>query len=116
MTDFQHHWNLETAMEILKHPTVDSTTWSEAVEWLLVHGPPTVKELLMSASEYATRESFPELKPGGYDTEGSPCYTISELAQALGITEEEAEKIIAEKEERHGVSHRRGSGETTPLQ
>ena len=107
MTEFKRQWDVAAAMEIVRHPTVDSQIWAEAVEWLLIYGPPEIRDLLTSASNHATRESFPELEPVGYDADGSPCYTIPELAVALGISEEEAEKIIAEKEDRHGVSHRR---------
>ncbi|WP_028582731.1 hypothetical protein [Desulfogranum japonicum] len=116
MTEFKQQWDFATAMAIVQHPTVDSKTWAEAVEWLLIYGPPEIREMLTSASGHATKQSFPDLQPVGYDAEGSPCYTVHELAQALDITEEEAAEIIAEKEEKHGVCHHRGTDDTSSLQ
>jgi len=103
-------------MEILQHPTVDSKIWAEAVEWLMVFGPPEIKELLQQASGQATRESFPELKPQGYAPDGTACYDIAELALALGISEEEAREKLQEMEEKHGVRHGFDEGDTTGLQ
>lgn len=102
---FKQEWNLETALEILQHPTVDSQIWAEAVEWLLIYGPPEIKELLTQASGHAAAASFPELEPLGYDRDGNPCYSLSQLAEALGISEEEAAATLAEKEEKHGMRH-----------
>ena len=102
MTDFKKEWTVESAMEILQHPTVDSKIWAEAVEWLLLYGPPEIREKLSEASSYATSQEFPELKPQGFSEDGEPVYSIAEVAQALGISEEAAE-IIAEKQQKHGM-------------
>lgn len=99
--EFKDEWNLETAMKVLEHKTVDSKLWAEAVEWLILYGPPEIKKLLMEASAHATASSFPELQPTGYTTEGQPLYDVSNLAQQLGITEDEVRKIIEEKEKLH---------------
>lgn len=104
MTDFKKEWTVESAMEILQHPTVDSKIWAEAVEWLLLYGPPEIQELLKSASSYATREEFPELTPQGYTENGEPVYSVAEVAKALGISEDEAAGIIEEKQQKHGIS------------
>ena len=116
MTTFKQEWTLEAAMEILQHPTVDSTIWAEAVEWLLLYGPEEIKELLAQASGHATSESFPELRPQRYGPDGSPCYDITDLAQALGIPEEEARAQLAEKEQKHGIQHGFADQDTTALQ
>ena len=129
MDTFAQQWTLESALAVLNHPTVDSKLWAEAVEWLLVYGPPEVRELLTAASghatrrpiwrataRHATRASFPELKPQGYGPDGSPCYDIADLARSLGISEEEARRQLAEKEARHGVQHGLGDEDTTTLQ
>lgn len=116
MSTFKNEWDTATAMKILQHPTVDGKLWSEAVEWLLLYGPPEVQELLKQASSHATSESFPEMQAVGYDADGSPCYTLEQLAQALGISEEEAAKTIAEKEKKHGTMHIVDKEETSPLQ
>ena len=105
MSTFQQEWDVETAMKILAHPTVDSQLWAEAVEWLLLYGPPEIKEMLQEASAHATAESFPDLKPLAYDQDGTPYYSVPELADALGLSEEEAQSIIEKKEEKHGVQH-----------
>ena len=116
MDSFAQEWTLESALAVLEHPTVDSKLWAEAVEWLLVYGPPEIRELLTAASGHATRASFPELKPQGYGPDGSPCYDIADLARSLGISEEEARRQLAEKEARHGVQHGIGDEDTTTLQ
>ena len=113
MDTFAQEWTLESALAVLNHPTVDSKLWAEAVEWLLVYGPPEVRALLPAASGHAPRASFPELKPQGYGPDGSPCYDIAELARSLGISEEEARRQLAEKEARHGVQHGLGDEDTT---
>ncbi len=116
MVTFKKEWSLETAMEILQHPTVDSEIWAEAVEWLLIYGPPEIQDLLQQASGHATGKSFPRLQPEGYTQEGVACYSVSDVAASLDIPEEEAAKIIAEKEKKHGVQHLFDQVETNKLQ
>jgi hypothetical protein len=99
---FKDEWTLKSAMEILAHPTVDSKLWSEAVEWLLLHGPPEIQTMLQQASGHATQKTFPELEPEGFTPEGEPCYNIQKLAQSLGITEEEVAALLEEKAKLHG--------------
>lgn len=109
MSDFKQEWTVESAMEILGHPTVDSKIWADAVEWLILHGPPEIQEMLKQASGYATHMEFPQLKPEGYTEDGEPIYSVSEIARALNIAEDEAAELIAEKERKHGVLHRYGT-------
>jgi hypothetical protein len=116
MIDFHRQWTLESAMEILQHPTVDSRIWAEAVEWLLIYGPAEIREILQQASGHATLASFPELQPQGYAPDGTPCYGIAELAEALDISEEKAREKLEEMEEKHGIRHGYGDDETTGLQ
>ncbi len=103
--DFKKSWTEETAMEILKHPTVDSKLWAEAVEWLMLYGTPEVRDLLLNASGIATHDCFPNLKPESYTADGQPCYNISALAKSLELEEDEVRRIIAEKEKMHGTRH-----------
>jgi len=114
--EFHEEWTLESALEILQHPTVDSTIWAEAVEWLMIYGPPEIQELLKQASGHATQESFPELKPQGYAPDGTPCYDISELAANVGISEEEAREKLQKMEAKHGMQHGFGEDDTSSLQ
>jgi hypothetical protein len=116
MADFEKEWTLATAMDILQHPTVDSKIWAEAVEWLMLYGPPEVKEMLKTASSYATSKEFPDLAPQGYDENGDPVYSVSEVAKALQISEEEAAEIIARKQDQHGVRQFYSSSETKKVQ
>lgn len=116
MTTFKEEWTVESAMEILQHPTVDSAIWASAVEWLLLYGPPEIQELLTQASGHATSTSFPELKPQHFAPDGTPCYDIAELARMLGISEEEAREQLLEKERKHGIQHLLSEDETTTLQ
>jgi hypothetical protein len=116
MMPFKQEWTVESALEILQHPTVDSDIWASAVEWLLIYGPPEVRELLQQASGHATGEHFPELKPQRYGPDGTPCYDLAELARTLGISEEEARAQLMEKEMKHGVQHGFSEDDTTTLQ
>ncbi|NLX17655.1 MAG: hypothetical protein GXY53_00020 [Desulfobulbus sp.] len=116
MTTFKSEWTVESAMEILAHPTVDSEIWASAVEWLLIYGSPEIRALLQQASSHATKEQFPDLRPQRFGPEGEPCYTIADLAKHLGIPEEEAAAQLLEKEMKHGVRHGYTEDDTTSLQ
>lgn len=94
-------WDLETALKVLAHDSVDSKIWAEAVEWLILYGPIEIRQLLLDASMTATINSFPDLKPTHYTADGQACYDIGELARSLDIDEEEARKIIEQKEAEH---------------
>ena len=91
-------WDLESAMQVLQHKTVDAKLWSEAVEWLLLHGPQEIKQLLLDASEVATGTAFPDLKPSQYTPEGQPYYDIRALAKTLGLTEDQTREILQKKD------------------
>lgn len=116
MTEFKKDWTIQSAMEIMRHPTVDSKIWTEAVEWLLLYGPPEIKSLLQQASGLATSEEFPDLQAKAFTGDGEPCYNIADIAKALGIPEEEAVAILAEKERKHGIRHLVDEQETKKLQ
>ncbi|MBC8318641.1 MAG: hypothetical protein H8E41_12120 [Desulfobulbaceae bacterium] len=103
--NFKKEWDLEMALAVLENKTVDSKIWAEAVEWLLLYGPPHIKELLGQASSMATGEYFPELQPTGYTDDGEPLYNLQTIAESLGITQEEAAQKLAEKEIKQGVRH-----------
>ncbi len=116
MTDFKKEWTVESAIEILAHPTVDSKVWSEAVEWLMVYGPPEIQEMLQHASGFATSREFPELKAQGFTRDGQPVYSVADVAQVLNISEEEAAEIIAEKQQKHGLQQFFDEMETRKVQ
>ena len=94
---FKDEWNLESALKVLQHPTVDSQLWAEAVEWLLLFGPPSIQKILLDASQTATEIEFPNLKPSHYTDDGLPVYDVARLADMLGVTEEEVLEIISRK-------------------
>ena len=104
--EFKDLWDLESAMQVLQHKTVDSKLWAEAVEWLLHFGPPEIRQMLLDASEIATETTFPDLKPTHYSPEGEPCYDISALAETLGITEDQTRKILRRKEQKEDEDQR----------
>lgn len=116
MSEFKNEWDQDMAMEVLKNPSVDSDLWSEAVTWLLLHGPEDIKEKLLEASGHATRNCYPELKPTGYTEEGTPCYNTAQLAETLGITEETVIEKIAELESEHERSYLLNPDEAIKLQ
>jgi hypothetical protein len=103
MNDFSRRWNLEMALEVVQNASIDEDTWSEAVAWLLLHGPPELKEVLCQASGHATCNCFPDLQPAGFNTDGEVCYDIDSLAQALGLPEEEIVVKLKEIEETQGA-------------
>jgi hypothetical protein len=103
MDDFKNSWTLE--MAVLENKTIDSKTWPEAVEWLLLYGPPEIKAMLDHASHTATSICYPDLKPTAYTSEGYPCYNIDDIAATLGITREEAIENMVQMEETHGFRH-----------
>ncbi len=102
--EFKKLWDLESAMKVLEHDTVDSKLWAEAVEWLIVYGPPEIRQLLLDASFTATNSSFPELKPSHYSSDGQPVYDVQALAQTLGMSEEDIRKILTKKEAEHQIA------------
>lgn len=93
------------AMAVLENKTVDAELWAEAVEWLMLYGPPEIKDILSQASSLATSKEFPELTPIGYNADGSPLYDINQLAESLGISVEDAAKRLQEKEHEQQTKH-----------
>ncbi|MGB3212711.1 MAG: hypothetical protein WBB19_18560 [Desulforhopalus sp.] len=105
-------WDLESAMKVLAHDTVDSKLWAEAVEWLMVYGPPEIQQLLTNASATAINTSFPHLRQILQAEDGQAFYDIGELAQSLNIDEEEARRILKKKAEEHQLLHFLDENET----
>jgi len=116
MVDLKEQWDLEMALAVLENKTVDSKLWAEAVEWLLLYGPPQIKELVSQASGMATQEYFPELKANSYTPDGQPCYDVQAIAEALGLSKEEVMKKIAKMEEKRDVIHLYEESETEKIQ
>ena len=77
---------MEMAMEVLVSDSIDSTTWAEAVKWLILYGPPEMQQVLLEASSHATKTFFPELKPSAFNREGEPLYRMEHVAEVLGTT------------------------------
>ena len=99
--EFKNLWDIESAMQVLASETVDGKLWAEAVEWLMLYGPPEIKKMLLDASASATSNTFPDLKPSDYTEDGKPIYDVKELAKSLGISEEEVKEVLAKKEQEH---------------
>ncbi len=114
--DFQNTWNLEMAMTVLASDTIDGSTWSEAVKWLLLHGPEELREMLLQAAGCATREHFPDLQATAFTGTGEPCYRIEDLARALEVSRAEALETVAELEAEHGTRQLFTEEETAKLQ
>ncbi len=104
------------AMAVLENKTVDAKLWAEAVEWLMLYGPPEIKELLSQASSIATSSEFPALQPCGYNEDGSPLYDLDELAENLGISGDEAKERLQQKEQNQQIQHLFTEDESNKLQ
>ena len=98
-------WDVDSAMQVLQHKTVDAKLWAEAVEWLILYGPDEIREILLNSSEMATRECFPDLHAKGYAPDGQPCYKVEDLAKSLHISEAKVIEMIREKEKKHQLHH-----------
>jgi hypothetical protein len=116
MGNLKQQWDLKMALAVLENQTVDADLWSEAVEWLMLYGPPEIKDLLSQASTLATRQEFPELSPLGYTADGEPLYDIKTLAKSLGITVEEATEQLLKKEQKQNIQHLFANDEAMKIQ
>ena len=94
--EFKDLWDVESAMKIITHETVDGKLWAEAVKWLILYGPTEIRKVLLDASSIATGTSFPELAPSHYTADGQPCYDIKDLAKSLNTTEAEIKRFLQE--------------------
>ena len=103
MSDFRKQWDIEMAMEVLGSQNVDGDLWSEAAKWLLLYGPPQIKEMLGQASNFAFIEYFPQLQAKGYDDNGQPFYDLADIAETLGIDEGEVASKLAELQFEEGL-------------
>ncbi len=113
--DFKDYWNIETALRIVQNKTVDSQLWAEAVEWLLLYGPPEIVSVLLQASGQATEQCFPDLQTAQFTSDGMVCYDISQLARSLGIPEEEVRQILSRKTDTDHAVHFYGTGGSTTV-
>ena len=116
MTSFREQWDIEMALEVLKNQSVESSTWSEAAKWIMLYGPPELQEVLRQASSIAINSCFPQLEPERYTDSGEPCYDINKIAEALGVTKQEALEKIAEMENEQGIQHLFDASETENIQ
>jgi hypothetical protein len=116
MLTFKEQWNLEMALEVLKSQSVESATWSEAAKWIMLYGPPKLQEVMRQASNIAIKSCFPKLQAERYTGAGDPCYDIEKIAEALGITRQEALEKMAEIEYEHGIQHLFDASETDNIQ
>jgi hypothetical protein len=116
VVSFKEQWDLEMALEVLKNKSVESRIWSEAAKWIMLYGPPELQEVLRQASSIATNSCFPQLEPERYTESGDPCYDIDKIAEALGITRQEAMEKIAEMENEQGIQHLFNPSETENIQ
>lgn len=91
------------AMEVLGSQNVDGELWSEAVKWLLIYGPPQIKEILGQASSFAFNKYFPHVEAKGYGDNGEPFYDLHDIATALGVNEDEVAAKLTELQFEEGV-------------
>ena len=103
--DLKDEWDLDTALKVVQNNTVDSKLWAEAVEWLLLYGPPEIVSILLQASGHATEQVFPELEADSYTSDGSPVYDVVKLAKSLGMSEDEVRRLIRDKQFTNKMSH-----------
>lgn len=103
MNDFRAEWNLEMALAVLGSETVEAGPWGEAVKWLLLYGPPELREILAAASSLSFSHCFPEVRVQGHSASGQPYYALADLAATLGIPEAVAAGRLAELQSALGV-------------
>ena len=103
MDDFKEQWDLEMALAVLSSETVDGGLWAEAVKWLLLYGPPELREVLVTASSDSFARCFPGVRVSGHSDSGQPYYALADLAEALGIPAAEAAKRLIELQSTLGV-------------
>ena len=116
MIAFKDQWNLEMALEVLKNRTVDNKTWSDAAKWVLLYGPPELQKIMQKASSIATNSCFPRLAPERFTEAGDPCYNVERVAEALGVTRQDALEKMAEMEYDQGIQHLYDISETHNIQ
>jgi hypothetical protein len=116
MLTLKNQWNLEMALEVLKSKNVESKIWSEAAKWIMLYGPPELQEVMRQASNIATNTCFPNLKPERYTESGEPCYDIEKIAEAIGVTKQEALEKMAEMEDEQGIQHLFDASDTENIQ
>ncbi len=116
MPTFKQNWDVKMAMAVLENKTVDAELWAEAVEWLMLYGPPEIQDLLSQASSIATSQEFPELTPTSYNADGSPLYDINELAEHLGISAEDAKERLQQKQQEQNTQHLFSDDEAIKIQ
>lgn len=103
--DFKEHWDLDTALKIVQNKTVDSKLWAEAVEWLLLFGPPEIVSILLQASGHATEQVYPALVTDNSAHDDQTRYDLSRLARSLGLDEEELLTVIRRRRKSDKMVH-----------
>ncbi len=98
--DFKDQWDVDTALKIVRNKGVDSELWAEAVEWLLLYGPPEVVSILLQASEHATEKVYPELTKDNENDAASDraAFDVTRLAKSLGVDMHDIRKSGAKKD------------------
>ena len=103
MNDFREEWNLEMAVAVLGSATIEAGPWAEAVKWLLLYGPPELREMLTAASTLSFSQCFPEVRVQGHGPTGQPYYALADLAEPLGVPVADAADRLAELQSTLGV-------------
>jgi len=91
------------ALEVLASESVEAGLWSEAVRWLLLYGPPPLRDLLDEAANKAFAQGFPGVLPQGYDQSGQPYYDLHQLAAAQGVPVAEVAEHLTRLQETVGL-------------
>lgn len=76
--------SLDEAITALKENKPGSERELDAFEYILLNGPPELKEMLHKMAQ----EACP-VKPSGFDKDGNPYYALDDIAQGLGASREE---------------------------
>ena len=103
------------ALDVLKNKNVDGKTWSDAAKWILLYGPPELQHIIKQASIIALSSCFPQLKPESYTESGELCYDITQIAESLGISEEDVLQRLTKMEADLGMQHLHDSLETDKI-
>ena len=82
--------SIEDAFEAYHSAPEGSEAFLSAMYYIFEKMPPVFKNELSRK----VQEAFPDVKPVGYDENERPCYDFGTVAQALGLKEDDVNRVM----------------------